>query len=369
MDPTGARDDDDVVAVAVVGAGAAGTLTALHLLRVLRAPAGARRQQAPVVALIDPASTGQGVAYGTTDQRHLLNVPAGRLSALPDDGDHFVRWAGALTREPVDPYAFLPRALYGRYLADCLAVEAARPDAVGALRRYGQRTRSLTTGRDRRSRLLLDDGTTIDAGSVVLALGVQPPGTGWVPPGLADDPGFVPDPWAPGALETLGDGPVLLVGTGLTMVDVALTLHRPGRRLRAVSRRGLLPRIHASRPVDPVAVDVPPDVDLDTPTLRAAVERRVAEVVRAGGDWRSVVDGMRPLTAGSWARLCGYCRGELLAHDAPRWDVLRHRMPRTTGEALGGCAPRATSSSAAARSWGRGARPAGSRWCSPTARS
>jgi uncharacterized NAD(P)/FAD-binding protein YdhS len=335
MNPTRSVNNVSTVSVAVVGAGAGGTLTALHLLRALRLGPRPQGRRTPVVALVDPSRTGQGTAYRTTDRRHLLNVPAGRLSALPDEPDHFVRWAAGLQGAPVDEHDHLPRALYGTYLAECLAAEASRPDAIGSLRRLGARVRSVGTGRAGRTRVLLDDGSALDADDVVLALGVHAPGTGWAPPALLEDPGFVADPWAPGALERVGDGPVLLVGTGLTMADVAVALHRPGRTLHALSRRGLLPRIHASRPVVPVAVDVPADVDLDTPTLREAVRSRIAEVVRAGGDWRSVVDGMRPLTAGSWARLCGHCRGELLTHDAPHWDVLRHRMPRATGEAVG----------------------------------
>jgi uncharacterized NAD(P)/FAD-binding protein YdhS len=57
--------------VAVLGAGASGTLTAAALL-------DAARPLRPVrVLLMDPfASSGRGVAYGTGQSQHLLNVPA-----------------------------------------------------------------------------------------------------------------------------------------------------------------------------------------------------------------------------------------------------------------------------------------------------
>ena len=99
--------------------------------------------------------------------------------------------------------------------------------------------------------LALADGSVLTADAMVLAPGIFAPGTAWAPDALAASDRFVADPWAPGALDRLDqlattDGDVLLVGTGLTMVDVALTLARPGRTLHAVSRRGRVPAAHST---------------------------------------------------------------------------------------------------------------------------
>ncbi len=69
--------------VAVIGAGFSGTIVAAHLLRA--------SVHAPVrVLLIDRSGrVGRGVAYGTTSARHVLNVPAGRMSAFAGDEDDF----------------------------------------------------------------------------------------------------------------------------------------------------------------------------------------------------------------------------------------------------------------------------------------
>src|SRR6476646_1566005 len=99
--------------IVVVGAGAAGSLTALHLART------ARRRGTPLeVVLLDPAAyRARGTAFGTTDERHLLNVPAGGMSALPEEPGHFVAWrARAYHDLRAEPGVFARREQFGRYL-------------------------------------------------------------------------------------------------------------------------------------------------------------------------------------------------------------------------------------------------------------
>lgn len=318
----------EVPVLAIVGAGAAGTLTAIHLLRELRS-----RRAGATVVLVDPAAgVGRGVAYSTTDGRHLLNVPAGLLSALPDEPHHFLNWARGHVDHDLTGADFLPRHAYGDYLAHTLQAEAVRSSRARLERRHA-RVVALEPVPGNADLLRLSDGTTVRADAVVLAPGVSAPGTAWAPAALLTSERFVADPWAPGALDdvTSSEGDVLLVGTGLTMVDVALTVHMPGRTVHAVSRRGRLPRVHAAHAtpaVEPVAL--PDDVDLDLAALRRVVTEHVGRTLRSHGDWRPAIDGLRPHTARLWASLRDDCRAEFLAGGTQRWDALRHRMPRRT---------------------------------------
>ena len=111
--------------IAIVGGGVAGTLTAMQLLR---ASASVR-----VVLINQDATIGRGVAYSTSSRSHLLNVPAARMSAFPDDPDHFLRWARMRLGPATPNDAFLPRQLYGEYVAELLRPSmracAARRDA------------------------------------------------------------------------------------------------------------------------------------------------------------------------------------------------------------------------------------------------
>jgi uncharacterized NAD(P)/FAD-binding protein YdhS len=321
--------------IGIVGAGAAGTLVAIHLLRELRASGTAAD-----IVLIDPAESGRGVAYATPDARHLLNVTAGRMSALPDDVDHLLRWArcqaDAALRETTGD-DFLPRRAYGAYLRDTLNHEISSSARVRLLRRR-ERAVALEPGSSAdlhpHHRVALADGTSVVVDHVVLAPGVFAPGTSWAPPALLSSDRFVADPWAPGALAAIDDdGDVLLVGTGLTMVDVAMTLARDGRVLHAVSRRGRLPKAHRSQRAVPVApTDLP--MDLDIATLRRAVVDHVRAIARTHGDWRPAMDGLRPHTARMWSMLCDDCRSEFLRTDAVLWDTHRHRMPPRTAASV-----------------------------------
>lgn len=318
------------VALVIVGGGAAGCLAALAVVR----QTGGRVR--PVV--VDPAAQpGEGVAYGLgCDRHHLLNVPAGGMSLTSTQPEDFLAWArahGARLGWPEAAAAvagdYLPRRLYGAYVRqrvqEALAAGAIchRRTVATALRRCGGLWR-----------VSLGDGGELVAPAVVLALGNQPPRLPAVddPDGVLTGPLCRRDPWDPQA-PPLPDGPVLLVGSGLSMVDWALRLGGDSTRgapVHAVSRRGLLPhRRGTARPAP--ALFTPDDAAAGLVTLM----RRLKEACRAeGADWRAVIDGLRPVTADLWARLPTVERRRFLRHAETLWNVHRHRMPDASADAI-----------------------------------
>ncbi|WP_232668074.1 FAD/NAD(P)-binding protein [Pseudonocardia sp. TRM90224] len=295
--------------IVIVGAGAAG---ALVTVRLAEAATGAE------VVLVDPcADAGRGVAYATGDPAHLLNTPAGRMSAHPADPDHFVGWASRHFGRIVGAGEFLPRGDFGMYLGEVLG------GAIGV-----RRVRSRAVGVEAR-RLLLSDGSTMAFDAAVFAFGAYPLDSGWAPVAVRKHPRFVANPWAPGALSAVPEaGDVLLVGTGLTMADVAITLDRPGRTVHAVSRSGLLPRVHV--PVASARQSLPAVLPADLDSLRRLYLQRL----RAGRDWRAAVDGLRPVTAQLWQGLSTADRARFLREDLRHWEVRRHRMAPATAARL-----------------------------------
>jgi uncharacterized NAD(P)/FAD-binding protein YdhS len=312
--------------IAIVGGGFSGTMVAIHLLRA--APPSVGR-----IYLVERAEGRVGgVAYRTPSASHTLNVPAGRMSAFEDDPDDFLRFVRR--REPaITGGSFVPRRLYGAYLADRLD-EARRGSALPLIRLAGEVVH--VAEEDGQVALGLADGRAFGADRTVLAIGNFPPAD---PPGV--DPRFARsiryahDPWSGDALEVEPGEAVLLIGTGLTMCDIALALrdadHHGG--LLAISRRGLLPQPHRVSAAAPPQLDPPREL-ADWPAtalgmlraLRREVRERAAEHV----DWREVVTSLRADTPALWGRLDEDERRRFLERLRPYWETHRHRSSPET---------------------------------------
>lgn len=315
--------------IVVAGAGFSGVSLAAHLAR-LPWPNGVR------VVLIERGPTpARGVAYSTPSRHHLLNVPAGRMGAFAADEGHFLRWLRAL--EPtVSGDAFVPRARYGEYLESILRelVAGSAPDVRGDIRveiRHDEVRDMEPVGG--RVRVHLASHELIEADRAVLATGtLSSLGSDGITGVLRDDARYLRDPWAAGALERVKSSePILMVGTGLTMVDVTLALRDAGHRggFVAVSRRGLLSQPHRDWPHPPPVVPPPAGLaawDGSASALLAMIHDSVKHATHAGLDWRDVINGLRPLTPTLWRRMPERERERFLRHVRPFWETHRHRM-------------------------------------------
>lgn len=310
--------------VAVVGGGAAGTLAAVHLMRE------AGRDGVEVVLIDREGDFGPGVAYATRDPLHLLNVPAVRMGGICGEPEHFHTWLRRRGNH-CDPAAFVSRRLFGDYLRDLLAETEARSAGRATLLRLTGEVTELADPGDPGEplELTLDGEETVRADSAVLAVGMLP---GSDPAAVTEEMResglYVSDPWAPGALDAArGDESVLVIGTGLTMVDVALTLERSGNgpTLRAISRNGLVPRRHRADLTTLEPFRVPVESGHLEPIIVAVVEQ-IGQAGRRGGDWRDVFDSMRAETPAIWRALPSSEKRRFLATLQRFWEVHRFRM-------------------------------------------
>lgn len=302
--------------VVIVGGGAAGTLVATHLAARGAAQTGSRIGE---VLVVEPSERlGEGIAYSTRSPSHLLNVRANGMSAFPDRPTHFTDWARATGLE-VTGTEFLPRALYARYLRDCLADAAG--DALGTGVRH-LRTRAVGLAPVGTAiRVTLGQAEPIEADEVVLATGNGQAPLGWLP----DLPGVIRDPWRPGVLDGLDPGArVVIVGSGLSAVDAVLTLRDRDHRgpLTMVSSHGLLPAPHASDVLPPHGSPVDPA----TATSARALVRALRWDAASADDWRQAIDAVRPVTVATWRALPEAERRRALRHAFRHWEVRRHRM-------------------------------------------
>ncbi|WP_029912829.1 FAD/NAD(P)-binding protein [Caulobacter sp. UNC358MFTsu5.1] len=304
---------DSPPVVAVIGAGFSGVMTALHLLRQ------SDRVKVPLIERRSPI--GLGPAYATDDPAHRLNVRAGNMSAWPDRPDDFALWLKDQALD-VGPGGFATRGDYGRYLQRQLASLAGGPEAVGRLLITPDEITAIAPDGDGWT-LTCGMGRPLAADAVVLALGNPPPRPpDAVGPDLEASDAYVADPWRwDPATAPAGRGPILLLGSGLTMIDAALSLDRlaPGRPLIALSRRGLTPREHLGEPPSPLPA--PPDASLSpvqaVAWLRAAADQH---------GWRTAIDALRPASQDLWRGWSLKRRAAFLRHARAFWDVHRHRL-------------------------------------------
>ena len=319
--------------IAIVGGGFSGTLVLAHLA----ASGGACEIQLFEVR----PQCGPGIAYGTCEEPHLLNVQAGRMGAF--EADHFHRWLQSQDDVgPIDAAAYVSRGLYGRYLKDLLA------DALNTAARRGIAAEIVEApvtdiAQRKDGMLMITAGTRRhEADAVVLATGNFPPRAPLALSAAAQrSRRYVGDIWREG--EKLSDRMghlskhqnVLILGTGLTAVDAILSLKAHGfeGKIVAMSRHGRLPLTQLATPRIPwTLTEGPEDV---APSARALLSwlRREARLAEAEGvGWRSVFDAVRPFTQTLWRALDTRERIRLM-RKLSLWNIHRHRMaPEAQGE-------------------------------------
>ncbi len=314
--------------IAIIGAGFSGTAVAIQLLR--HPPRDATR-----IVLIDPREeTGAGAAYATRDYPYPLNVAAGQMSLDSVAPRDFLEFANAQGIHAAET-DFLPRQVYGEYLrAKFEAVRAVAPAHLSCTRQRAA-VLQLRRAADGRWELWLDDGSALRADDVVLALGNAPPACLPELEAISRTDRYFRDPWSIGASEKMGGEieSVLLVGSGLTMIDAALRLAaiRPRvRHIRVLSRHGWLPLPQASEARPARKPDVRTALEAARGSTRKLV-RAFGELVRsanaAGGDWREVFALGRSQFASLWHSLDLGERERFLRHARSIWEVHRHRVP------------------------------------------
>jgi uncharacterized NAD(P)/FAD-binding protein YdhS len=301
--------------LAIIGAGFSGTMVAVH--------AAMRSHGKMKIQLIERhGEPGRGVAYGTTDHQHLLNVRAVQMGALADAPDDFYQWLQShpkiLEEAKVDelkPDSFMPRLVYGAYLQDILRHAISEHGGIEKIQTNIVDLVAAPEG----YQLYNDKGPVAIAHSVVLALGNFPPGN-------ASENTTV-NPYAPEIHSRLSSsGDVFLIGTGLTSLDLLVTMARtkPRGTIHLVSRGRLFPQVHDN--VQPYACFLDPsNLPKTALQLLHAVRCEIRKAAHDGIGWQSVIDSLRPLNQKIWQALPQAEQKKFLHRLRSYWDTHRHR--------------------------------------------
>jgi uncharacterized NAD(P)/FAD-binding protein YdhS len=287
--------------VLIVGGGASGLLVAINVARLSREPIS--------VSIAEPQLfLGRGVAYGTQDSNHLLNVPAGRMSALVDDPDHFCKWGN------FDPNYFAPRSEYGKYLLATF-VSTQLEHSYASFEHLQDSVDEISRSKEGFQVQFKDsDSQLFDV--VVLALGQGRAIKHPVLETFKGNPHVINDAWRDSIAEF--EGTLACVGTGLTFIDHALSHLRksPRNRVIGISRNGLLPEKHLPKRAAPL--EVPNEARQSPHAMRAFIENAT--------DWRAAQDGIRHELPDIWHSWDEAKKSEFLNKDLRWWNVHRHRV-------------------------------------------
>jgi uncharacterized NAD(P)/FAD-binding protein YdhS len=316
---------DKPLRLVVVGGGFTGTALIIHAIRVAARPLD--------IAVIEPsAELGRGIAYGTTDPSHRINVPSDRMSLFKEHPEHLTQWLyekGYLPDQVSTDskgHHYVARSAYGAYIQDILTRTITGAGLGHRLQHYRARAVAIhPEGREWSVELASRERLTAD--KVALCIGHSVP---VLPCPVSAEalrhPGFIPNPWAADALSAIGRrDSVLIVGTGLSMADVVASLSDAGHvgRVTAVSRRGLLARPHGVFVDNFDILDGEPAPETAIGLLHLT-RRRIRQFESLG--WQPVVDGVRFNIRQIWPALPPREQRRVARRLLPFWDVHRFRI-------------------------------------------
>ena len=308
--------------IAIIGGGFSGVMVAIHLLQ--------KASQSLNIYLIERRNKlGEGIAYSTPLDHHLLNVPAGKMSAFVDQHDNFLQWMNIHYPDKlITDKTFVPRKFYSEYLRSIL--QDAEQKARAGVLFYRVLDEAIAIDKTPSNLIItLKSGEQLSVDQSVLALGNFPPQNPAISdPSFYQSYRYVPWAWSEPQLPSISTyEPLLLIGSGLTAIDIIATLKEQNHqgKIYVISRRGLFPQPHAK--VEPLPPFLTPEsAPKTTRKLLHKIRETIDNSAKKGYDWRAVIDSLRVETPSIWNHLSPPEQARFLRHVQPYWEVLRHRI-------------------------------------------
>lgn len=311
--------------ITIIGGGASGTLLAVNLIK----HAGDEPLE---INLVEKHGTiGRGVAYSTVEDVHLLNVPAAKMGAYPDDIEHFYRWLQENELE-FAPGDFVPRKIYGSYLREVFNSTIDERATNVTINLLDDEAIDVVAYEDS-ALVLLRSGEVLPSNRVVLAFG------NFLPPTPATETSefttaekYFQNAWAHDIPERIKPGDkILAIGTGLTAVDNILSFYHRGHegKITALSTHGWFPMVHQHAEPYPSFKDE----IYDEKSIRR-IFKAVRRHCRGAENWRGVIDSLRPITQDVWYGLPVAEKQKFMRKIRRVWDISRHRIPPKCNDIL-----------------------------------
>ena len=324
--------------ICIVGGGFSGAATAVQLVRASASPLA--------IDIVEPREElGRGMAYTAPDGDWRLNGSSDTHGIDPTDSGELTRWCvdhGTLDADPdaaaANGNVFVRRHDFGSFMRDQVAAHSRMPNGSRIVH-----VRDLAIDAETQPASIaveLRSGRSIETDLLVIATGNSASRLPAAMASVAEDSRVLVDALDPKRLRDIPrEATVLLLGSGLTALDVASTLVRKGHagRITAISRRGLRPRLHRLSPpsgwpslLERIEGPVPGFLAGLPPTARGllrALRARIREAEAEGSSWYAPFDAFRDVLWKVWVALPATEKRHALRWLRPWYDVHRFRAP------------------------------------------
>ncbi|HWL07387.1 MAG TPA: FAD/NAD(P)-binding protein [Planctomicrobium sp.] len=321
--------------IAIIGGGFCGTMVAVNLARIAEAPLR-------IILINSNRPMARGAAYSTRQPEHLLNVLAANMSAFPDHPSHFVDWLQTRSEYVDFPKStlremFIPRTIYGDYLCNLLFSYSRQIGDAGRVKIdiVEENAIDILDADEMGPTVILANGDRIVADQILLATGNQAPAPFHGPNETFTHPAYCPDPWSRWENALPDGGNIILLGTGLTMVDIFLSLNARAWKgnIIAISRHGRVPMSHF-RFTDRSDDLIDPDDSPSLSVLLQIVKQHCLSMRKVGQNPTITINKLRPHIQRLWKGLSIADKEEFLKNYASQWNVVRHRIPESVHRQL-----------------------------------
>jgi uncharacterized NAD(P)/FAD-binding protein YdhS len=316
--------------ILIIGGGLSGSMLAAQLLRL----PGKRG-----ILIIEPRSElGRGEAYSATELGHTLNGNAARMSVDPGNGDDLTQWLTQFIAEGGWPESdeqhvpiaelFPPRGIFGLYVQQRLAEAQLVGASHGSTVEHVRGEVADLEVKEKGVVVSLADGQSLLGRFAVLATGMYAASRTPQRQSSGLNAAAV-DPWDVSAMQQLDpQARVLIIGSGLTMVDAVVSLQQAGHRgpVDIFSRHGLLPHVRRQPPAWADFLGEDPSIRSPRQLVRKLREQ-CALAVANGIDWQAPLDTVRANIGRLWNQATDVQRRQFVRHVRPWWESHHHRSP------------------------------------------
>ena len=315
--------------ITIIGGGASGSLLLINMLKYYE-------QNDVVIKWIEQSGEfGVGTAYSTDKDYQLLNVPANVMGLYHDYANDFFEW---LLKKgySYNEHDYVPRKIYGDYLKENLfnylknnqriQLELIQAEVIDI-----DKADNLID--DKKYTLHLQNGKKISSDTVIFAIGNFLPSH----PRVANmdyinSERYFRNSWDNETINGIRKtDDVLIIGTGLTMVDKVLDLYHQNHKgkIYSLSRNGYLPFTHYPCSRHQRYPDYTNELiaSENAKDLFSIIRKHIDIGIKSGIDWRVVVDTIRPSLPAIWDSLSLKEKKQFYRHLGSLWTVVRHRIP------------------------------------------